>query len=83
LTLISDQLLSILAFNFNLRRYSQGGLALANKTMIRTVGGLRYYSLLDHGGVLPVHIRGLHSSTFRLNVNALCGTRWVHGFPPV
>ena len=29
----------------------QGGLALANKTMIRTVGGLRFYSLLDHGGV--------------------------------
>ena len=27
----------------------QGGLALANKTVIRTVGGLRYFSLLDHG----------------------------------
>ena len=27
----------------------QGGLALANKAVIRTVGGLRYFSLLDHG----------------------------------
>ncbi len=27
----------------------QGGLALANKAAIRTVGGLRYFSLLDHG----------------------------------
>ena len=27
--------------------------------------------------------RGSHSSTFRLNVSAFCGIRWVHGFPPV
>lgn len=27
----------------------QGGLALANKAVIRTVGGLRYFSLIDHG----------------------------------
>ena len=27
----------------------QGGLALANKASVRTVGGLRYFSLLDHG----------------------------------
>jgi hypothetical protein len=27
--------------------------------------------------------RGLHSSTFRLNVSSLCGIRWVHDFPPV
>ena len=30
----------------------QGGLALANKAFIRTVGGLRYFSLLDHGGAV-------------------------------
>ena len=27
--------------------------------------------------------RGLHSSTFQLNVSTFCGIRWVHGFPPV
>jgi len=27
--------------------------------------------------------RGLHSSTFRLNVSIFCGIRWVHDFPPV
>jgi hypothetical protein len=27
--------------------------------------------------------RGLHSSTFRLNVSTFCGVRWVHDFPPV
>ena len=27
--------------------------------------------------------RGLHSSTFRLNVSTFCGIRWVHDFPPV
>ena len=27
--------------------------------------------------------RGLHSSTFRLNVSTFCGTRWAHEFPPV
>ena len=27
--------------------------------------------------------RGLHSSTFRVNVSTFCGIRWVHDFPPV
>ena len=27
--------------------------------------------------------RGLHSSTFRLNVNTFCGVQWVHDPPPV
>ena len=27
--------------------------------------------------------RGLHSSTFRLNVSTFCGIRWVHNYPPV
>ena len=27
--------------------------------------------------------RGLHSSTFRLNVSTICWIRWVHDFPPV
>jgi len=29
------------------------------------------------------HGRGLHSSTFRLNVSIFSGIRWVHEFPPV
>lgn len=33
----------------------QGGLALANKAVIRTVGGLRYFSLLDHGSPADVN----------------------------
>jgi len=27
--------------------------------------------------------RGLHSSSFWLNVSTFCGIRWVHDFPPV
>jgi hypothetical protein len=27
--------------------------------------------------------RGLHSSTFQLNVSTLCGIRWARDFPPV
>jgi hypothetical protein len=27
--------------------------------------------------------RGLHSSTFRLNVSTFCGIRWVNDFPLV
>jgi hypothetical protein len=27
--------------------------------------------------------RGLHSSTFWLNVSTICWIRWVHDFPPV
>jgi hypothetical protein len=27
--------------------------------------------------------RGLHSSTFRLDVSTFCAIRWVHNFPPV
>ena len=27
--------------------------------------------------------RGLHSSTFRLNVSIFCWIHWVHDFPPV
>jgi len=27
--------------------------------------------------------RGLHSSTFRLNVSTFCGIRWMHDFPSV
>ena len=38
--------------------------------------------LLDPGGAPPGG-RGLHSSTFRLNVSTFCGIRWVHDFPPV
>jgi hypothetical protein len=31
----------------------------------------------------PPSSRGLHTITFRLNVNIFCGIRLVHGFPPV
>jgi hypothetical protein len=31
-------------------------------------------------GVLPPLTRGLHSSTFRLNVSTFCGIRWLHNF---
>jgi len=27
--------------------------------------------------------RGLHSSSFRLNVGTFCGMRWLHDVPPV
>jgi hypothetical protein len=39
--------------------------------VVRAVIGLRHVGM------------GLHSSTFRLNVSTLCGTRWVHDFSPV
>jgi hypothetical protein len=32
--------------------------------------------------LVPV-FRGLHSSTYRLNVSTFCWPRWVHEFPPV
>ena len=65
-----DQLLSILlqfcfnfAFSFNLRRY-----------MKAVMGVLRTHQ------AGPEHMfltRGLHSSTFRLDVSTFCGLRWV------
>ena len=36
---------------------------------------------LQPGAVLTG--RGLHSSTFRLNISTFCGIRWVPDFPPV
>jgi hypothetical protein len=59
---------------------------------------MRVQSALDDGAsnirqTLPagVHLqnhledagRGLHSSTFRLNVSTFCWIRWVHDFHPV
>jgi len=35
------------------------------------------------GGGVGLNGRGLHSSTFRLNVSIFCGIRWVHDFPSV
>jgi hypothetical protein len=42
----------------------------------------------DHKAVIASNImyvvgRGLHSSTFRLNLSTFCGIRWVHDFPLV
>ena len=36
-----------------------------------------------YSGGLKIAGRGLHSSTFRLNVSTLCGIRRVHYFRPV
>jgi len=49
---------------------------------------LRRYTLGPVGGAGAaaagkVRGRGLHSSTFRLNVSTFCGIRGVHGSPPV
>ena len=43
------------------------------------------FSLQLSGEACARHLpgRGLHSSTFRLNVSTFCGIRWVHDFPPV
>ena len=35
------------------------------------------------GKLVLVNGRGLHSSTFRLNVSTFCWIRWVHDFPLV
>ena len=35
------------------------------------------------GKVVCVFGRGLHSSTFWLNVSTFCWIRWVHDYPPV
>ena len=65
-----DKLLSSFAFKFKLRRYSMACFDCMCKT--------RFVDLL------PVALgRGLHSSTFRLNVSTFSWIRWVHDFPPV
>jgi hypothetical protein len=38
---------------------------------------------LHEGDTVVVAGRGLHSSTFRLNVSTSCGIRWVHCIFPV
>jgi len=35
------------------------------------------------GGPTGAAGRGLHWSTFRLNVSTFCGIRWMHDFLPV
>ena len=45
-----------------------------------------FYMLLEltSGGELFHHLgRGLHSSTFWLNVSIFCGIHWLHAFPLV
>jgi len=44
------------------------------------------YTVLIKQKKLPLSLlagRGLHSSTFRLNISTFCGIHWVHDFPPV
>ena len=43
-----------------------------------------WQATLVEGGAAQRHRgRGLHSSTFRLNVSTFCGIRQVHDFPPL
>jgi hypothetical protein len=65
-------LLSTSAFKFNLRRYNLAAGVAGAKWGIRAT--------LITGLLLQVAGRGLHSSTFRLNVSTSCGVRWVHDF---
>jgi len=67
LTLKSDEPLSNVAFKFKLRRYNWVLALMLPKIVIAE---------LKSG-------RGLHSSTFRLNVSTFCGIRQVHDVPPV
>ena len=44
-----------------------------------------HYNLMQIEAPTSVTVagRGLHSSTFRLNVSMFCGIRWLHNIPPV
>jgi len=60
LKLKCDEALSNVAFSCNLRRYEAVSLRREEELTKQLSGG-------DHGG------RGLHSSTFQLNLSASCG----------
>ena len=85
LKLTCDILLSTSAFKFKLRRYFED--VAPTDTALNNGGGAD-----GDDSIQRLHVphedtmclgRGSHSSTFRLNVSAFCGIRWVHGFPPV
>jgi hypothetical protein len=61
-----DKPLSNFAFKFNLRRYTMVGRAVEADEPLMDAG-------LD-----SLSGRGLHSSTFRINVSIFCGIRWLH-----
>ena len=71
------ELLLSFAVKFNLRRYTQGFMTGVLQTHARKyampIDSLNFdFNVLDG--------RGLHSSTFRLNVSTFCGIRRVHEF---
>jgi len=89
LKLKHDELLSMFGFKFNLRPYyvvvcNDGHVAPFYENPL--VGGDKNSMLgacaFAHNGE-HVRGRGLHSSTFRLNVSTFCVIRRVHDFPPV
>jgi hypothetical protein len=84
-TLNHDEPLSTFAFDFNLRRYSMGpgveqDAAYAAAPSPASPTPTR--AMTDSAVTVNVG-RGLHSSTFRLNVSTFCWISWVHNFPPV
>jgi len=73
LKLKCDELLSNFAFKIKLRRYTLAGVAfLANAEACGLGGGVAALARAGGGGGRDGG-RGLHSSTFRLNVSAFCG----------
>ena len=55
---------------------------MAGNAALLTATGFMHekYDAREAGGEVG---RGLHSSTFQLNVSTFYGMRWVHDFPPV
>jgi len=93
LKLRNDGALSKFAFTFNLRRYKLDGLDFSQPYVLSKTGpaemgelgvgiGLYFGCLMWAAkvlGAMTVMGRGLHSSTFRLNLSAFCGTRGAEG----
>ena len=75
LKLEHGKLLSIFAFNFNLRRYSEAGCAFLRNYTPSILSTLT--RTLVESGALSVLGRVLHSSTFRLNLSTFCEKRWL------
>jgi hypothetical protein len=96
LNLEHDKLVSNFAFKFNLRRYSEGlyeGIlqevqlapffSAALLGVPRTLDDLPSLDPELHRSLLQVaryNGRGLHSSTFRLNLSASCGTGGAYSY---
>jgi hypothetical protein len=89
LTLKSESPLLTFAFNFDLRHYTSA----RSMVKMEKLFGLIARALGQDVETDPMEMaesiaelvvgRGLHSSTFRLNVSTFCFIRRVHDFPPV